>query len=183
MYNEKRVYEYELAKELLDDFNSRIDYDLTIKSRKPKISALKSLLYVVLSRKANMTDRCICEFLNSNNMYSVRSSICASRNKIDDYYKELNYIRRIYDIYFDDKSEIFLIDKKLNHLKIREAAIEKKKKDIIASDDFLVKLVRDVPKERRREVYDLIELRIKSWSWKTNDKCDIYEGQTLNWNV
>ena len=183
MYNKKRVYDFELATELLEDFNSKINYDLTIKSRKPEVCYSKSLLYTILSRKANMNDRCIYEFLNKKNIVSVRSSICASRNKIDSYYKDSNYIRKIYDMYFDDKNEMFLIDKKLNRIKIREEAIEKKKKAIFANDDFLVQLVRNVPKEKRKEVYDLIELRIKSWSWKTNDKCDVYEGGSLEWNV
>ena len=36
--------------------------------------------------------------------------------------------------------------------------------------------LRDIPKEREDEVYEMLLLRVKSWKWKSKDKCEIVES-------
>jgi hypothetical protein len=39
-------------------------------------------------------------------------------------------------------------------------------------------LIDTVPEERREEVFNVVNLRIKSWSWKSKDQCQIIESST-----
>jgi hypothetical protein len=35
-----------------------------------------------------------------------------------------------------------------------------------------------VPDKRRDEIYEMVNMRIKSWEWKSKDRCEIIESST-----
>ena len=39
-------------------------------------------------------------------------------------------------------------------------------------------LIDTIPEDKRKEMYEMINLRIKSWEWKNKDRCEIIESST-----
>ncbi len=153
------TYNKNKAIELYNDFKQLTKVDVFNKSRKTKIMTLRSLFYKVLQDNNFMNDREIAEFFTEMEDKRNRSSIYASLTKMEHYYLNFDYFREIYDLYFYDLKEHqgqYKLDRQQDKL------------------DSLIDTVEC--KIRRDELYEMVNLRIKSWSWKVKDRCEIIEG-------
>jgi hypothetical protein len=100
-----------------------------------------------------MNDRMISEYFAEYGIKRNRASIFVGLNKISQYYNHYNHFKQLYDSYFSDGSRYNTNTHK--------------------PGDALDELVFSLPKDRRREIYELVNLRVKSWNWKTKDECKI----------
>ena len=82
----------------------------------------------------------------------------------------------MYNVYFSDK---------LKETKRLEDKIKGKENDLNnrvnnnslqVKGDKLQSLVSKIPSYRRDEVFEMLNLRVKSWAWKSKDKCVVIEG-------
>jgi len=154
-----RTYNKDKAIELYKDFKQLTKVDVFNRSRETKIMVLRSLFYRVLQDNNFMNDREIAEFFTEMGDRRDRSSIYISLTKINHYYSNFDYFRKIYDLYFYD---------------LKEPQIQYK---LDRQQDKLDNLIDTVEcKIRRDELYEMVNLRIKSWSWKVEDRCEIIEG-------
>jgi hypothetical protein len=160
-----KEYDKDLAIKLNKEFLKRTGFDFKVKNREPLQAGLRSLLYSVLRRNGDMNDRCIKDFFAEYGYTSNLSAISVGRRKLEYYYKEFDIIREMYDSYFNDKQKAFLL--------------KEKKKELLKEGDKLMALVHTIPEHRKQEVYDLVNLKIKSWSWKNKDNCKVYTSNYI----
>ena len=160
-----KEYDKDLAIKLNKEFLKRTGFDFRVKNREPLQAGLRSLLYSVFRRNGDMNDRCIKDFFAEYGYTSNLSAISVGRRKLDYYYKEFDLIREFYDHYFKDKQKEFLL--------------KEKKKELLREGDKLMALVHTIPEHRKQEVYDLVNLKIKSWDWKNKDNCKVYTSNYI----
>ena len=118
----------------------------------------------------------ISEFLADQGRATNRASIFHAISKIDIYYKDYVLFRNQYDNYFNDKTyeEPKTIDKTYSKPKSLDSPVSYEKK--ILND--LHSVIESIPSNKKKEILDLITLRIKSWAWKSKDACEIIEGSS-----
>lgn len=168
-----RCYNLESAKELCDIFLNKVNVNIFEKSRETRIVTLRTLFFKILFDLNYMNDRQISDFLKTKGLDMDRSSIYHALKKIDLYYNNYYYFRNAYDIYFDDKKEERLKKERKRSL---EAIKLKISSNIFEEKDNLTRLIETIPGEKREEIYELVKLRIKSWSWKSKDKCKTFNS-------
>lgn len=168
----KKTYNLIKANELFNKYVSETGFDINDKSRKPRAAYLRSLLYKVLKDKAEMNDRMISAYLKDNfGLIKNRASIYCALDKIDVYYLNYEEFRDNYDKFFDDKKHKRKAKKKQSkELKFRNSI-----NNHLKNKDALDRLIDSIPVEKRSEIFDMVELRVKSWSWKNEDKCEIID--------
>ena len=175
----KKTYNKNKAIELYKEFKELTRIDVFIKTRQTKPMALRTLFYKVLRDNNFMNDRDISEFFALNGYKINRSSIYQSLQKIDGYYFNFDFFKDYYDLYFDDlsnKQKKIEQDKKKREEQ-RRLKRQKRINTLINDKDALDKLINTLEGSRRQEIYELVKLRIKSWSWKVEDRCEIIEGE------
>ena len=91
------------------------------------------------------------------------------------FYKILRDIN-VYNIYFNDRAEEFLTIEESKKKALKDIKYNINKKALSSDKDSLELIISTISKDRRDEVRELVSLRIKSWSWKGDDKCKIIEG-------
>ncbi len=172
----KEDYCKESADRLLNKFEDLTGFDSLSLSRTPHNASLRALSYKILIDLNYMNDRQVSEYFESKGITRQRSSIYHALRKMDSYYLNYPKFRDTYDVYFEDRAEESKArneerDKKFND-------IEKKviRNSPNALPDLLKTLVNSIPDERRQEVYEMLSLRVKSWDWKSKDKCEVIEG-------
>jgi hypothetical protein len=170
-------YNKENADELAKDFESLTGINLGSDSRETEIMITRTLFYKVLKDLNFMNDRMISEWFALRGSKKGRSSITHALTKIGVYYKSYANFRTKYNIYFNDKAEEFITLEKSQRKAIKDIKdnlhtnIRNKDKDGL---EILIDTVSN--QFRRDELRDLIDMRIKSWSWKNKDECQIIEG-------
>ena len=84
----------------------------------------------------------------------------------------------MYDVYFKDKIENYKLQQEKKEQRVID--LNNAKPKILPKDrkDALSIIIKDIPLDRREEIYNLIEMRIKSWAWKSKDKCEIIEASS-----
>ena len=170
------TYNKKQAKELGKEFIELHNVDLYATDRRTRNVVLRTLFYKVLRDKNNMNDREISDFLEENDAKKDRSSIYISLKKIDTYYETYDYFREAYDLYFEDK---FKRHNKIKEKEIRLSEKLKKENDKVVPKnnvDELQAIIDTLTGSRRQEVLELVRLRVKSWEWKVEDRCEIIEG-------
>ena len=169
-------YNQKGADKILLDFANLTGIDITNKSRTNKEAYLRALLYKVLMDFNFMNDRQAASFFLTKKVKIHRSAIYHALKKIDVYYTTFLDFRSVYNIYFDDK---------MKESKLMEAELQAKAKEanrrVSASikencNDSLQRLVNSLPVDKRSEIFEMVNLRVKSWSWKSKDKCEIIES-------
>ena len=171
-----KTYNKKQAKELGKEFIELHNVDLYSTDRRTRNVVLRTLFYKVLRDKNDMNDRQISDFFKENDTKKDRSSIYISLKKIDIHYETYDYFREAYDLYFDDKLEI--------HNKIKEKEIRISEKLKKANDKIVPKnnvdelqvIIDTLTGSKRAEVLELVSLRVKSWEWKVEDRCEVIEG-------
>ena len=110
-----------------------------------------------------------------------RSAIYTSLKKIDVYYSSHKEFRCFYDSFFKDKFELRL-EKEARRKEYLNAEYARKiqLKPVVSFINHKRRLLLDtvskLPDHRIIEIKELIDLRIKSWSWKSKDNCQIIEA-------
>jgi hypothetical protein len=164
------TYNKNKAIELYNDFKELTKVDLFSRSKETKTMTLRSLFFKILKDNNFMNDREISEFFAEMGDIRNRSSIYHSLTKMEHYYSNFGYFRQIYDLYFYDLKEHYGL--KEQQKKVRLDKVEYQKQS-----DKLDDLINTVEcKDRREELYEMVNLRIKSWAWKVRDRCQIIEG-------
>jgi len=176
MSNKRADYSKVQANRMLKEFESLSGVDPLIYSQKPKDAYFRALLYKVLMDFNYMNDRQIAEFFLTKGITRTRVAVFHAVSKVDIYYLNYSDFRDVYNVYFDDKAE--------ESKELENKFIEKAKD---ASDravqnlpqfikDDLYFLIHKLPLDKRNEIYELVNLRVKSWDWKSKDKCEIIES-------
>ena len=178
MANKRKDYSNVNANKILKDFENLSQVDPLIKSQKSKDVYFRALLYKVLMEFNYMNDRQVEALFFSKGVKRTRVAIYHAVSKVDMYYDNFADFRELYNVYFDDK---------LNQTKIIETKIRSKENDLnnrVNSNTLQVKadklqlLINKVPSHRRDEIFKTLDLRIKSWAWKSRDKCLVIEGDS-----
>jgi len=180
-------YDLEVANMLSKFFVELTDFDLKGRGRTPEESYLRALLYRVLKDLNGMNDRAIAHYFtyvlgNKRN----RSSIYHAFNKMNTYYTNYQEFRDYYDVFFKDrisdreKQEArearIEAKKKADEEKVREIALAKMVSFVDSKRIEVNNMIAEVPDDKIEEIRDLINLRIKSWSWKTKNEYQILES-------
>ena len=176
MSNKRTDYSKTEANRMLKEFQSLSGVDPLIYSQKPKDAYFRALLYKVLMDFNYMNDRQIAEFFLTKGITRTRVAVFHAVSKVDIYYLNYSDFRDVYDVYFDDKAEE---SRELEYkLKKRSKEASKRANQELPQfiKDELYFLVHKLPLGKRQEIYDLVSLRVKSWDWKSKDKCEIIEG-------
>jgi predicted RNase H-like nuclease len=128
------------------------------------------------------------EFYADKGVKRDRSSIYHSVSKVDIYYLNYKEFRMFYDSYFDDKKEDYLDEKdvKIEAEVLKNTSTRLSKEDYIelqnyrtrdiTQKDLLDKLIESLPEDKRSDIYDMVNLRVKSWDWKSKNEYEIIES-------
>lgn len=176
MSNKRADYSKVQANRMLKEFESLSGVDPLIYSQKPKDAYFRALLYKVLMDFNYMNDRQIAEFFLTKGITRTRVAVFHAVSKVDIYYLNYSDFRDVYNVYFDDKAEE---SKELENKLIEKAkdASDRAVKNLpqFIKDDLYF-LIHKLPLDKRDEIYELVNLRVKSWDWKSKDKCEIIES-------
>ena len=150
-------YEYNHFKKILkiDPFQ---------KTRKQPTPFLRAMFYKMLYCKG-FNDKETEDIMFRLGYKVDRSTIYVSLSGLETNYKMNPAWRYYYDKFFSDFKE-----------KYEPVHILNKKDD--REKDKLDVLIDSISKENREEIYELVNLRVKSWEWKSKDRCEIIEGSS-----
>jgi hypothetical protein len=169
-------YNKDRADELAEEFMTKTGVDVFSKSRKEEQVFLRTLFYKVLVHYNRMIDQNIADWYKEHGVSKNRSSIFIALKKIDMYYK-LNYtFRDVYDMYFNNKARKRIALEKAEMEALNSIKNKRKPLTLKKSKDALDLLIENIEPDKRKEIYDLVSLRVKSWEWKSKDDCQIIEG-------
>ena len=137
------------------------DIDLGDTKKTNELVAIRALFFYIVYEKYNVNDRLISDWLEENRgLRKNRSTIWFAINKIDEYLINFEYIRDTYD-YFMDNGVVHATNLP---------------KSVVLSEK-IIDAVKDIPPRRVDEIVEVINLRKKSWEWKSKDKCEIINCQ------
>ena len=161
------------------------------KTNQKEYTQARSLLFSSLKEVCKMTDKHICDFSKQKGLTINRSSITLCRNKFNLYCKSNIELKDYYNsIVFEDykvsKTELLkrLSESKRTLKKVRrrndylESKILECTNETVFTNETLIELVKNVPEEKTKLVYDRLNLFIKSWGWKDKalpNACKTYE--------
>ena len=177
-------YNKELADKLAKDFEELTGIDLNDGSRKTEVMIARTLFYKILRDINFMKDRMIASWFKSRGVKRDRSSIFQSLQKINIYYKSYASFRNVYNIYFNDKAEEFITLEKSKRKALKDIKDNLKTNIANKGKDGLEVIINTVTNQYRRdELRDLVDMRIKSWSWKSKDEYQIIEAKAFGADV
>lgn len=137
------------------------DIDLGNTKKTNRQVALRALFCYVLYEKLNLTDRLITEWLIENRgLTKNRSTIWFLINKIEEYLVNFPYIVPAYEHFMDNDV--------VHHQNLPEG---------VFLSNRMIDAVKDIPEHRVDEIIELINLRKKSWEWKSKDRVEIINCQ------
>ena len=176
-------YNKENADELAKDFELLTGINLGSDSRETEIMITRTLFYKVLKDLNFMNDRMISEWFALRGSKKGRSSITHALSKVSVYYKSYANFRTKYNIYFNDKAEEFITLEKSKRKALKDIKDNLNTNIANKGKDGLEIIINTVTNQYRRdELRDLIDMRIKSWSWKSKDEYQIIEGgESITW--
>lgn len=151
------------------DFKKICSIDIFKKTRKTEYIVYRALFYRILECKAGLSLSDTARYFTHKGLKCCHSKVLHGLKMLNIYYDSYGYLRNAYDVYFTDKVKIN------KAMKQSYSKIYKSKQDLIGSDK-LVELINSIPKNRREEIYNIVNLRVKSWEWKSKDSCKVYQG-------
>lgn len=172
---EKKRYDKERADLLAQRFEKLTGVDIDSKSRIVDEVTLKALFWKILVDFNYMNDRNISEWYKDRGVSRNRSSIHIAMSKIDIYYSNYKFFRDVYHMYYSEEPESYKRD-------YRKRAVQKEKVTKVLKSynehqkDKLNHLIDSLPAEKRAEIYELVNLRVKSWDWKAKNEYEVIEG-------
>lgn len=168
--------------------------DIFKKTRDKEYIHARSLFYKTLTVECKMTDRSISEFMLQNGLKTNRTTIFFSIKKFPEYCKHNQDLKHYYNILtsrYDKMNKVNILKENLR-LKERNVKLFQRVKyleeivkehNLIAETKYtftnekLVNLVKNVPEEKTKVVFDRLNLLIKSWAWKEKplvNHCKVY---------
>jgi hypothetical protein len=146
----------EVAKKYLEDYLQQLPKGIILftKKRLPEVVGFRALFYKILLEKENFSIPLIAEVIKKDRI-TVRHAL----KQMDVYYNDFDKVKKLHDVYFKP-----LITEK-------PQLVQRTK-----YNDNLDKVIDSIPFDKRDEIYELVNLRVKSWSWKNRDYCEIIEG-------
>ena len=176
MIKTNKDYNITEANKIFEKYNSLSRFDPLIKTRKTKSVYFRALLYKVLIDFNFMNDRQITDFFLTKGKKMNRVAILQAVKKIDIYYRDFQDFRELYDVYYGDKIEQrkLIEEKQKNRInqfnrKVAQTLPNYKK-------DALEVLIDTIPLNKRDEILEFVNMRVKSWSWKSKDNYEIIEA-------
>jgi hypothetical protein len=164
------TYNKDKAIELYNDFKELTKIDVFSRSKETKTMTLRSLFFKILKVNNFMNDREIADFFGEMGDIRNRSSIYHSLTKMEHYYSNFGYFKQTYDLYFYDLKEKYSSKEQQKKVKLYNVEYQRQ-------SDKLDDLINTVEcKIKRDDLYEMVNLRIKSWAWKVEDRCQIIEG-------
>jgi len=167
-------YNLKEANKILAHLVELTGFNIQDNSRKPTQAYLRAILYKNLITFNYMNDRQISSWFKTQGLTKDRVSILHAIKKIDVYFLNYQGFRNVYNTYYDDriKESKSLSLKTKNTKKNNNFALPNN----LLIDDPLQDLINKLPMDKRWEIYKTLNLRVKSWSWKSNDHCEIIQG-------
>ena len=155
---EKHIEQADKLKEL---FLDKYDFDVLDKSRDGMFPAYRSLFNTILTKKFKLNKSSIALY------YRIKGW------KQKDHSTIVNSLYR-FKIYKEKYKEIDCI-----FYEFFPYLLQQKEKDLflkykVENQNALQKAVSDIPKERELELLEMINLRKKSWNWKSKDSVKVY---------
>ena len=173
-----RGYNKQIADDLAKDYEQLTGIELNSNSRKTEIMITRTLFYKILKDLNFMTDEMISDWFSTRGVQKGRSSITHAVKKVGIYYKSFASFRNTYNVYFNDKAEEFLTIEQAQKKRLNDSKQNIYTNTLNKDKDALEVLIDTIPEERREEVREIVSLRVKSWSWKTKDECQVFLGET-----
>lgn len=148
---------------ILDYVVNEIGINVTVKCRNRLYPEYRSLINTIAFRKYILSPSEMCRFWAKNGLKIKHDNILYSVSKFDVYSSGLPELNYYLNKFFPEATEV-----------------KEKKVELIDNKNLseLQNLVAKIPKYRQDEIKELVELRIKSWSWKSKDNVKVYEGGT-----
>lgn len=139
-----RYYNRAKADELYFKFmKDNNGFDPLVKTNKYPAPAMRSVFYNLLMKYNEMNDADIEHWIEYKGYKKDRSSIYLAAKKIELYLFQSEEAKRSYKLYFDLEEED---DKRI--------------------DDELSILVDSIELKYRKEIYEMVKLKLKSYEWK-----------------
>jgi hypothetical protein len=176
MANINKDYNITEADKIFNKYNSLCTFDPLIKTRETKAVYFRALLYKVLMHFNYMNDRQVADYFLLKGKKTNRVSILQAVKKTGIYYRDFSDFRTLYDVYFGDNAQIrrLIEEKKENIIIKNKKRFAKRIPNRI--NDKLHNFVDTIPKDRQQEILERLQLMVKSWSWKSKDRCEIIEA-------
>jgi hypothetical protein len=176
MANINKDYNITEADKIFNKYNSLSRFDPLIKTRETKAVYFRALLYKVLMDFNYMNDRQVADYFLLKGKKTNRVSILQAVKKTGIYYRDFADFRKLYDVYFGDKVEDNKLIQERKRNRINSINLKAGKVSANSDNDALNNLINDLPLDRRSEVLERLQLMVKSWSWKSKDRCEIIEA-------
>jgi len=171
-------------KRLRDIIEYETGLNIYVNTRRREYVQARAMYYYILRKETKMSLQAISETVKKNH-----ATILHSINNFDDWMAadpELNKsYKRVLKSFFSSgdinntspKVNGEIIESLINENQSMKKKLSDMSKEIHkARKNPLVDLVYDVPQERQEEAYNRIDLMIKGWAWKYEDKCEIIGG-------
>lgn len=178
----RRDYNLDVANMLVKCLSEAANVDFREVSKENKHVYSTSLLYKLFKDYNGMNDRMMSDYFKEvMGVSKNRSAIYTSLKKVDIYYSSHEDFRCLYDSFFNDKIDA-RVEKETKRKEYLSKEDDRKSelKNRVSFAEFsrkkLINTVKELPEDRFKEIKELVELRIKSWSWKSRDRCEIIEA-------
>ena len=165
--------------------------DIFQNTRKQEYVQLRALACYIFREKMNMRWTNIANFFTSMGKKMDHASIIHLVNMYPLYAKDDPELLEIESCFvFEDQENYDEIDRvaylKKNNEKLKENVFKlkaevkelRKKPTYNLSDQKMLSLFKNIPDDKIDEVVERIDLMKKSWSWKSQDQCQVIESST-----
>lgn len=147
------------------DIEKYYNINLTINSRKTKYVVLRTLFFYICKNLLDLNDQFLEDWvLRNKGLKRDRSSIYCSLTKMDLYLKNYPYVGELYYKYFPKDADI-------DEIKTNEIS------NSFTKIKAITESIKDYPEDYLSELEEMIYLKVKSWEWKSKDKCEIINCQ------
>lgn len=151
------------VEELYNYFKDVLEVDLLNKTRKSMTIEFRSLFNTLLTNKYKLKNTNILHFYETKGVEFNHAAVINSLNKFETYCNSSPEIKELY-------YELYSFANKKRKYKQKLIKIDKRNLTPIQ------KIVDNLTVSQQEEIKELIELRIKSWEWKSKDNIKIFQG-------
>tara|TARA_R110000796_G_scaffold73774_6_gene165764 strand:- start:647 stop:1162 length:516 start_codon:yes stop_codon:yes gene_type:complete len=163
----KKIYNFKEADRTFNNYKEYSGFDPIELSQKTESVYFRALLYKVLTDLNLLNTRQVAEFMEIKGKKTHRVSVFHAIKKVDIYYRDFPEFREIYNLYFDDKLEEFNKIEEKRKLRLNEVENKMRAVNLQRKLSPLELLISSIPLDRRQEIFDLVNMRVKSWGWKS----------------
>lgn len=153
----------EFLKDIISDLKERENVDILKKSRKIEMVSYRCMFYKICNNKYKMTPTEISKFIMDLGLKMDRSAIYTNLKNFNKYTKRNKHMHDLYLYY-------------------HPAAAKKRNRNMTVKYVYRQNLNKaqeaclGLTKSQEDEILEMIELRKKSWQWKSKDKLTVYQS-------